>query len=457
MKSLILILAIFAFSNLISQNFKSIHEFEKNNVFDFKDELALKSSILTFIQNTKLTKKVFGYHTYWATKTEITNYDFSAISHLGYFSFEVDTATGSYSTVNGWLSSTVIDSALKYGVKPILVVTNFGEAKNKAFLNYPAKRKRFIDTALYLLKKRGGVGINIDFESVGKTQKDSLSVFLKDLSKALKAANPDYELSIAGPAVDWSGAFDLKSCAAACDYIIIMGYDYYWSGSENAGPVAPLQGPYYCVSRSVDTYLGAGVPQNKILLGVPWYGYSWRTVDSTRMSTTLATANSITFALAEEQAAKYGKIYDDKTKSVYYKYKLGDTAWYQTWYDDSLTLGLKYEYVNANKLAGIGVWAISYSKANKALWTGIKAAFTAPEFVEEDKTLLNYINISGKVVSLNSSTFSIYDNIQIYDYLGNKLLDEQLNSTFTSQLKPGCYYIVLSNSLSKLNLKIVII
>jgi hypothetical protein len=54
----------------------------------------------------------------------------------------------------------------------------------------------------------------------------------------------------------------------------MMGYNYYWSGSSTAGPVAPLDGEDYDITGSIrEDYLDEGVAPSRLLLGMPWYGY----------------------------------------------------------------------------------------------------------------------------------------------------------------------------------------
>ena len=52
-------------------------------------------------------------------------------------------------------------------------------------------------------------------------------------------------ITMATPAIDWSNAWDYESLAEITDGLFIMGYNYFYSGSSNAGPVAPLGGYFY--------------------------------------------------------------------------------------------------------------------------------------------------------------------------------------------------------------------
>ena len=326
----------------------------------------------------KLSRMVYGWYPYWMG-TAYQSCDYEVLSHIAYFSFDVDTANGSYKTVNGWNTSPVIDYAHQRGVKITLTIVNFGNVPNTKILSDTNKQNRLITDIIQMLLLRNGDGVNIDFEAVPAAMRTNLVSFMRKLSTRVKAVIPSAEISMASPAVAWSGswtttAWDLAALSQICDYLIVMEYDYYWSGSSTAGPVAPLAGESYNISRSITSYLDAGVPAKKLLLGVPWYGYDWPVRDSSRKSTATGTASSKTYVTAEPLAQAYGKIFDATTKVPWYSYKSG-TQWHQCWYDDSTSLAMKNAYVNSNNLAGIGIWALGHEGGRKEIWNGLKASF----------------------------------------------------------------------------------
>ncbi|MCK7533352.1 MAG: glycosyl hydrolase family 18 protein [Marinilabiliales bacterium] len=111
------------------------------------------------------------------------------------------------------------------------------------------------------LQSRNGDGVNFDFESVPAAQKANMVSFCRRAVRGIKAVLPAAEISLATPAVNWSDGWDLGTLAGICDYIIMMGYNYYWSGSTTAGPVAPVSGETYHIVRSInEDYLADGVP-----------------------------------------------------------------------------------------------------------------------------------------------------------------------------------------------------
>ncbi|MBE0677208.1 MAG: T9SS type A sorting domain-containing protein [Bacteroidales bacterium] len=323
-----------------------------------------------------LTHKVYGWHPYWADPVAYTFYDYSALSHIAYFSLEVDTATGGYTTLRGWDTTPVISYAHARGVKVTLTVTNFGSARNTELLTDTVKQWNLINTVINQLQSRNGDGVNFDFESVPATQKANMVSFCRRAVSGIKAVLPAAEISLATPAVNWSDGWDLGALAGICDYIIMMGYNYYWSGSSTAGPVAPVSGETYNITKSInEDYLADGVPPGKLLLGVPWYGYDWPVVSSERKAATTGTGTSRIYNTALGLVASNTRIFDDLTGVPWISYQT--TQWRQMWYDDSASLRIKSNFAKEMNLAGIGIWALSYEAGRPELWEWLKTAFIA--------------------------------------------------------------------------------
>lgn len=327
--------------------------------------------------NAPLRKRVFGWVPYWISQAAWSKFDWSALTAIGFFSLEVDTATGSARTLRGWSTTPLRDMARSNGVKLVLTVTLFGSAANTAVLSDPIRRTRLVATITDAIDSGAGDGVNIDCEAVSSTQRDNLVAFMSELATSVRAAVPGAEISMAVPAVDWSNAFDVVRLDAICDYLIVMGYDYHWSGAASAGPVAPLAGESCNVTRSLQSYLTRGSQPAKLMLGVPWYGYDWWTADSLRGSAALASGVAVIYSTTQSSATVYGRMFDAATSVPWYRYKI-DNDWHQAWYDDSLSLALKYRYVNDNALGGIGIWALGYQGDAEDVWQGIHQAFDVP-------------------------------------------------------------------------------
>lgn len=362
--------------SLAQSDSKSVHEIEYYQHLS-KPADPKRESLKENITHTgdKLPIKCFGWHPYWASSGDYLNYDYSVLSTIGYFSYNVDPQNGFYTDIHGWDETPIIQYAHSQGVKVVMVITNFGYDNNDMLLSDTQSTNRLIDRSVFLVKKHGGDGINIDFESIRSSQRENLTNFMQNLSNKLKAELPDAELSICLPSVHWTNAFDIRSLSKICDYMIIMGYDYFWSGSENAGPIAPLENRAYCVRNSIIYNLENGATKDKLYLGVPWYGYDWQVESSEKMSKTLSSGVARIYPSMEKLSESHGKQFDIDYKSSWIAYN--DNGWRQAWFDDSLSLSYKYGIIDEYDLEGIGIWAISYQDKNGKVWKSIKDFFTA--------------------------------------------------------------------------------
>ncbi|MFN8241195.1 MAG: glycosyl hydrolase family 18 protein [Bacteroidales bacterium] len=347
----------------------------------------------------KVNKRVLGWHPYWVSSTAYLSYDYSALTHLAYFSYEVDTATGGYTSIHDWNTTPIISYAHQQGTKVLLTITNFGTSRNTELLTDTVKQHTLLNNIVTLLKARNGDGVNFDLESVSSTQKTNLVSFIRRAVRVIKSQLPQAEISMATPAVDWSGAWDFKTLSQLCDYLVIMGYDYYWKGSTTAGPVAPLEGETYNITRSVTTYLNAGVQASKLMLGVPWYGYDWPVANSSRKAPSTGSATARIFTAAEALATTHGKIFDQTTDVPYVTYNVS-TTWRQLWYDDVVSLGLKNSLVVSKGLAGIGIWALSYEGGSKSIWEGIISSFSSFD-ITTGRIMKTYPNPSAGIFTID--------------------------------------------------------
>jgi GH18 family chitinase len=228
--------------------------------------------------------------------------------------------------------------------------------------------------------------------------------------------------------VDWSNAWDLASLSAICDYLFLMGYDYYWSGSTTAGPVCPLEGENYNVTRSVTTYLSAGAAPEKLILGNAWYGLDWPVTSTARKAAASASASSGTYAVLEAKAKQYGKQFDTATKTPWFTYQSG-TQWRQAWYDDSLSLAYKYALVKSKNLGGFGMWALSYEAGRQELWQGIRAGFAAAAVAEGTAVPSGYALEQNYPNPFNPATTIRYRvqaaahvSVTVFDVLGKPVM-----------------------------------
>lgn len=386
-----------------------------------------------------LNKRVFGWHPYWMG-TVYNNYQWNLLSDLCYFDYAVNPGTGNNSNASyAWLTSGAVTAAINNGVNAHICATLF--SSHATFLGSSSAQQTFISNIISNLQARGGKGVNIDFEGMTAANSTSFTAFIQNLSTQLHNAIPGSELSIALYAVDWSNVFNIPNLVPYVDLFIIMGYDYYWSGSTTAGPGDPLynfQTSYnYTLTRSITFYLAQGMPSNKLLLGLPYYGREWETVNSTVPSATTGNFSaSRTFSVILNNANGYYNVpqFEPVSCTPYFSFQVS-SAWRQCFWENGYSMKRRFDVVNQRNLGGIGIWALGYDDGYSDYWNAIRDRFSGCAVVPCSDTVWdmggpsrNYYNNENYVttiapagatqVTLTFSQFDMelnYDSLYIYD------------------------------------------
>ena len=124
-------------------------------------------------------------------------------------------------------------------------------------------------------------GVNFDFEGEGSGDQKGLTRLITQVSAALHAANPHWQVTMAtyaSSAADPGGFYDIAALAPAVDGFFVMAYDM--NNMQTPSPTAPLVGGGYTDTEALQQFT-AVVPPQKVILGVPYYGYDWPTTNGT--------------------------------------------------------------------------------------------------------------------------------------------------------------------------------
>lgn len=331
--------------------------------------------------NCILEKYVFGWHPFWSNGLQV-NYDWNLLSDMSYFSYEVDASTGDPVTTHGFSTAQAVTDALNNGVRVNLCVTLF--SNHATFLSNATSRQTLITNLINLVQNRGAHGVNIDFESMSSSVSADYTSFMIDLCTQMHNQIPGSQVSIAMHAVDWSGFYDISALEPYVDLFCIMGYDYYWTGSANAGPNDPLyhfQNTYnYTLSKSTTYYIEKGVPPSKLILGLPYYGREWEVTSHNLPAATVSNGTAVFYnTVKNNNSGDYdlaNKNYEQESRSVYYNFfDAGNPV--QCFISEEEELGERMEFINQRGLAGMGVWALGYDDGYTELWTEIQDHFTS--------------------------------------------------------------------------------
>lgn len=323
---------------------------------------------------------VYGYYPFWVQ--DLTTIRWEALTHLAWFSVEMN-AQGGIDALHGWPDAETVAAAHDAGVRVDLTFTLFDGGGIKALVNDPARRAKAIDNMLDLVEEGGADGVAIDFEGFIDGTKDGFVTFVAELRAEMDARGlVDHEISMAGPAVDWSDEWDVAALLDYADSFFIMGYGFFWNGSAYAGPTGILRttpdwthATSWSALRSVARWATSVGPEKrrKIVYGVPYYGHEWTTASAAMGAAAIDSIQSITYAKAKK-AIEGGleRLWDEGSKTPWYTWQAGGAV-HQVYYDDAESLDHKLELAVNQGLGGIGMWALNYDAPHGELWDVVEA------------------------------------------------------------------------------------
>jgi len=395
-------------------------------------------------EKSELTASVFGYLPYWEYQSARNYLRFDLLTHIALFDFAAD-SLGNLHNPYYWPWTDVINKAHLNGVKVILSTTNFKASQMRQLLNSDSAKQNLYLNLKNKIETYKLDGVNIDFEEYYSADRgDLLNNFMKELTDSLHAAIPNCEVSFAGPAVNWSG-WKLAGLANACDYIFIMGYAFAGKWSDYSDSNAPLLGGTYNITNTLAKQYADVIKSNpkKLILGVPYYGNKWKTKTQEPHSATVTYGNTTRFRDDVTVSQTYGLLWENTQKTPWYRWKLNDTTWYQVWFDNDSSLGLKYDLAKSYHLKGIGMWALGYDGSRTELWNAIEKRFVTSvaneKVIAEPKFLLsqNYPNPFNPetIISYRLSVFSKV-SLKVIDILGN-----EITTLVNEEKHPGIYHV----------------
>ncbi|MGI8999878.1 MAG: glycosyl hydrolase family 18 protein [Candidatus Limnocylindria bacterium] len=366
-----------------------------------------------------LFREVFGYLPYWRLTTpDLANLDYSLVSTLAYFSIGAQ-STGTLAKFEsdgdlttgwgGWTSAAmtgVINAAHARGVKVVPTVTMMawntsGTNAMTALLTSPANRTRLAGEISAAVRLRNADGVNLDFEPVASLLRSQYTAFVREVKARLVADGAGSFVTVAtmAGAATWATGYDVVGLTApgAADALMVMAYDFNWSGSSRAGGVAPIDSPHVLdVETAMADHLGL-VPASKLIWGVPYYGRAWTTQTRDRYALTcksssicptgIASANPFgrtwapRYLDALDAIQTYGRRWDDVGQVPWYSYTsstYGTSV--QGYYDDAASLTAKYDRVNGGGLRGIGIWHLLMDGSRRELWNALDTNFRGAWF-----------------------------------------------------------------------------
>lgn len=252
-------------------------------------------------------------------------------------------------------SADYVSQAHEKGLQVWGLIDNFTqEVSTTETLSSTAARQNIISQLIQAAQDVGMDGINVDFESLSEDVGTHFLEFLRELS--IECHKNNLVLSVDNPVPeDFTSHYDRAEQGRVVDYVIIMGYDEHYVGSE-AGSVASLPWVEQGIQDTLDE-----VPAERVINAIPFYTRLWRTTGGN------VTSEAIGMDQAQQTIADNNvETYWDKTTSQNYgKYDI-DNSTYQIWLEDAQSVAEKVKLVSKYDLAGVSAWKLGFE--NNGIW-----------------------------------------------------------------------------------------
>ncbi len=262
----------------------------------------------------------------------------------------------------------MLETAAEYGKDSVLTLTplgadgRFSNQLIQGMLRNQEGKERLMEELLAEMRRRGFAGVDVDFEYILAEDRDLFTEFVAELRRRLNGEG--YRVSVAlapktsanQPGLLYEGK-DYRGLGEAADEVLLMTYEWGFKFGPPMG-VAPLN-----KVRQVVEYALTEIPAEKILLGVPNYGYDWILpfVRGESQAVTIGHVEAVQIAIANSVPIQY----DEVAQSPFFLYEK-EGVMHEVWFEDVRSLERKYDLIREFGLRGMGVWQIM--RLFRAMW-----------------------------------------------------------------------------------------
>lgn len=253
-------------------------------------------------------------------------------------------------------SADYVNQAHEKGLQVWGLIDNFtADVSTTETLSQLSSRQNIISQLMAAAASTGLDGINVDFESLSEDAGPHFLQFLRELS--IECHKNNLILSVDNPVPeDFTSHYDRREQGQVVDYVIIMGYDEHYVGSEEAGSVASL--PW--VEKGVQDTL-AEVPAERTILAIPFYTRLWKQTGGALTSEAIG-MDQAQQVITENQVQT---VWDGSVGQNYGSYETQDST-YEIWLEDAQSIAEKVKLIPKYQLAGVAQWKLGFE--NSSIW-----------------------------------------------------------------------------------------
>lgn len=242
------------------------------------------------------------------------------------------------------------------------LAANFSKMASQA-----SSRKTFIDSSIQLARKNNFHGLDLDWEYPStNTDKTNFGSLIKEWRAAVardssNTGKPALLLSAAVGGSDQITGLQFypgQDIANNLDWVNVMAYDLFPSDAYPTltQPPAPLRNPrgQFSADEGVTKWIQLGVPQSKLALGLPFYGFKWSLSDPNQHRLFAPATKGLGQVKYKDIKNAGAQIVYNSTFVTNYCFK--GTDWFG--YDDTQSIAAKVSYAKQKGLFGYFAWQI---------------------------------------------------------------------------------------------------
>ncbi|WP_238650589.1 LysM peptidoglycan-binding domain-containing protein [Paenibacillus piscarius] len=278
------------------------------------------------------------------------------LTYLAPFSFRIQR--------DGSLQAPPLDDlasiAAQHQVTLMMVVTNLENAQfsselGRIILNDQEVQDRLLKNIISEAKRLNFRDIHFDMEFLRPEDREAYNAFLRKAAEIIHkegfllstALAPKTSASQTGA---WYTAHDYKVHGQVADFVIIMTYEWGYSGGPPM-PVSPI-GPV----RQVLTYAASEMPSRKIMMGQNLYGYDWTLPFVAGGQYAKALSPQAAIDLARNRNAAI--LYDYRAQAPHFNYTDDAGKQHKVWFEDARSIQAKFDLIKELDLRGISYWKL---------------------------------------------------------------------------------------------------
>ena len=257
-----------------------------------------------------------------------------------------------------YADASYVERAHAQGLQVWALISNFSpDMSTTTLLASRAARQKVQNYLISQALELGFDGINIDFEGISQEAGYDYVQFMRELSILCRKNGIILSVDVLVP-MDFSKHYNRAELGKICDYVIVMGYDEHYAGSDIVGSVASMDFEITGIENMLTE-----VPKEKLISAIPFYTRLWYT-ETLADGTTSVTSEALTMSGIESVLAENGvtSSYDESTGQQYAEWTNAEGKFCQVWLEDEASVAKRAALVSQYDLGGNAAWVLGNEK-----------------------------------------------------------------------------------------------